>query len=562
MDTLLACTEEMLPMDQDDLVREEKGLDEFDEVFAPEDEEEEQEGNPDDTSSSSSSLSMEYEFENHHQNSQPHMPTSTTSAFTQKDEHVFQSTVEYHEYGYDLDNDAIERSSVDYYHYSDLLLNPAMQNSEKRTSERDQQTGELEGHGEHDTRTPQQRDVMEYHDAMTEQGMPRSQVMMMMMDARFHQVHTDAPELIKFSDQEAWKVIGNGNNFDEYHLDQLQYFLALERHVQPPSDYLTAVQGSIKPWMRQMTVEWMFEVCEYFDLTSDTCVVATHFLDRFLACKEVCKSKLQRYAAACLMIAVKLRETAIPRLNDVVESAGGGFTSMHLKMAERDVLKTLEWNLLVASPHTAFVLLTQHAKLDDEEEAEEEKEKQGSGNGNNGMLEGFEMTRTEFECLRRHTEFFLDLCACEYSVFLRYLPTVITAASMLLSADMIGYPRQYMIDALFELVQFDTVELSQCQRDIQDLFNSTFAEEEEEAETQQIQAKMEQLVALKAKQNSTRSNGSNSDEDRASPTKLNSSCSASPSLQRVLTPTSIIDSQFAFAPIKGASSAFSRRSRR
>ena len=61
----------------------------------------------------------------------------------------------------------------------------------------------------------------------------------------------------------------------------------------PFQDYMTTVQKEINPSMRSILVDWLVEVADEYNLTSETLFLTLNYLDRYLGIKSVKRNQLQ-----------------------------------------------------------------------------------------------------------------------------------------------------------------------------------------------------------------------------------------------------------------------------
>ncbi|XP_046802198.1 putative protein TPRXL [Lucilia cuprina] len=90
---------------------------------------------------------------------------------------------------------------------------------------------------------------------------------------------------------------------------------AEEKRPQPICTYFKTVQMDITPPMRKIVAEWMMEVCAEEKCQEEVVLLALNYMDRFLSTRTVRKTHLQILAAACLLLASKLREPSCRALS-------------------------------------------------------------------------------------------------------------------------------------------------------------------------------------------------------------------------------------------------------
>ena len=92
--------------------------------------------------------------------------------------------------------------------------------------------------------------------------------------------------------------------------------------------------------MREILIDWIMEVCEEFMLKRDTLYITIDLIDRYLANAdyEVPKNELQLIGVASLLIACKIEEVFIPRLNDFSLATDGGYSKSQIMKMEMRIM--------------------------------------------------------------------------------------------------------------------------------------------------------------------------------------------------------------------------------
>jgi len=78
--------------------------------------------------------------------------------------------------------------------------------------------------------------------------------------------------------------------------------------------------------MRSILVDWLVEVHLKFKLVPETLYLVVNLIDRYLAKKEVTRSKLQLVGVTALFIATKYEEIYPPELRDLVYICDRAYT--------------------------------------------------------------------------------------------------------------------------------------------------------------------------------------------------------------------------------------------
>ncbi|EDW17050.2 uncharacterized protein Dmoj_GI14224 [Drosophila mojavensis] len=116
--------------------------------------------------------------------------------------------------------------------------------------------------------------------------------------------------------------------------------------------YFKTVQKDITPAMRKIVAQWMMEVCVEEKCQEEVVLLAITYMDRFLSKKSVRKTHLQILAAACLLLASKLREPSCRALSAelLVFYTDNSICKDDLIKWELYVLSSLGWDLSSVTP--------------------------------------------------------------------------------------------------------------------------------------------------------------------------------------------------------------------
>ena len=110
-------------------------------------------------------------------------------------------------------------------------------------------------------------------------------------------------------------------------------------------DYMEQVQLNILSEHRKVVTDWMLEVCQLQQGSSEVFLSSVHYLDVFLSQISVRAAQLQLLASACLSIAAKLHHPQPPSLTDFVILTDCSITIKELQSMELLVLTKLRWEL-------------------------------------------------------------------------------------------------------------------------------------------------------------------------------------------------------------------------
>jgi G2/mitotic-specific cyclin 2 len=102
--------------------------------------------------------------------------------------------------------------------------------------------------------------------------------------------------------------------------------------------------------MRGILSDWLVQLHTSFRLLPETLFLTVNIIDRFLSARVVSLAKLQLVGITSMFIAAKVEEIIAPSIDDYIERADGTYTKEEMMVAERYVLKTLDWNLSYPNP--------------------------------------------------------------------------------------------------------------------------------------------------------------------------------------------------------------------
>ncbi|XP_038048852.1 G1/S-specific cyclin-D2-like [Patiria miniata] len=228
----------------------------------------------------------------------------------------------------------------------------------------------------------------------------------------------------------------------------LRNLLEAEDKYTPCSDYFgNQFQTDIKPFMRKMVAQWVFEVCEEQQCEEEVFPLAMNYLDRFLAVQRIKRSQFQLLGAACMFLASKLKDTLPLTAEKLIIYTDNSITLDQLLHFELIVLRRLKWDLSAITPHD---FLEQ-------------------------ILHRLPISKECAQRIRRHAQTFIALCATEYS-FARQTPSIIAASSV--GAVVHGsshMPIPKLMDQLHSITKIELDYLISCQERMESLLSDSLA---------------------------------------------------------------------------------------
>ena len=116
-------------------------------------------------------------------------------------------------------------------------------------------------------------------------------------------------------------------------------------NTKPKYGYMKS-QTDINEKMRAILVDWIIEIHDKFHLKSITLYQTIWLIDTYLSLKYIKREDFQLLGLGCLYIACKFREIYYPQLKDCVEATDSAYTKEDILRIEKDILKTINYNLL------------------------------------------------------------------------------------------------------------------------------------------------------------------------------------------------------------------------
>ena len=114
--------------------------------------------------------------------------------------------------------------------------------------------------------------------------------------------------------------------------------------------------GTLSERNREIIVEYVCEVCEYFGSHAETSWASMNYFDRYLcssaAGSKIDTNKVEVIALSCVIFASKFLEMTVPALNDICAIVSHRCTAEHFKESELSILAHLDWQLHVPTPHS------------------------------------------------------------------------------------------------------------------------------------------------------------------------------------------------------------------
>lgn len=208
----------------------------------------------------------------------------------------------------------------------------------------------------------------------------------------------------------------------------LDNLLAVEEQYVLSADYFgNHFQRELRPSMRKLVVDWMFEVCEEQQREEDVFPLSVNYLDRFLSIERISRDKFQLLGATCMFLSSKLLETIPLSSEKLIIYTDNSITLEQLLKFEQLVLTKLKWDLMAITPNAFLEHIFHRLPVDKEQAA----------------------------LLRKHAQTFIVLCATDYN-FAMQPPSLIAASGVAAAANGLRMHIPKVIDLLHRITKIET----------------------------------------------------------------------------------------------------------
>jgi len=138
---------------------------------------------------------------------------------------------------------------------------------------------------------------------------------------------------------------------EDWQPSDLAYLPSLQSQTHPfAASQAFPRHPALSPASRSTLLDWLLTVCSELHLTRSTFHLSLLLCDsHLLLSAPIPQSRYQLLGLACLYIAVKVEESWLPHISEVLYTAGDAFTEKELLEMERRVLISAQWRLPGAS---------------------------------------------------------------------------------------------------------------------------------------------------------------------------------------------------------------------
>ena len=167
----------------------------------------------------------------------------------------------------------------------------------------------------------------------------------------------------KFNNKEEY-IKYNGDYINESYNNLLQEEYTMK--IKPIYGYM-ASQSDINIKMRAILVDWLIEMHDKFNFKSQTLYQTIWLIDTYLSLKYIKRSNFQLLGLGCMYISCKFNEIFYPILKDCIEISDGAYTKEDLLNIEKDILKTINYNVLPPSKEDFYNIIAKAFEFGDKQ---------------------------------------------------------------------------------------------------------------------------------------------------------------------------------------------------
>jgi hypothetical protein len=158
----------------------------------------------------------------------------------------------------------------------------------------------------------------------------------------------------------------NFKNVTDYSDDILQNLIEEEKNKNNINSNYFNYQSEITPNMRSTLIDWLIDINGIFKFKEETLYISIYIIDAYLSKKNFSKNKFQLLGVTSLFIASKLNEIILRRISDYSDATDKTYSIQDIQIMEIEILKTLNFELLVPSPLSFYEIITQKVGIVDD----------------------------------------------------------------------------------------------------------------------------------------------------------------------------------------------------
>jgi cyclin B len=134
----------------------------------------------------------------------------------------------------------------------------------------------------------------------------------------------------------------------------MQFLKSKEKETHKLNNYV-GTHKTVSEQSRAKLIDWLSELHYKYKMFPETIFTVVSLVDQYLSAKEIPLSELQLVGVAALYIAAKFEETyQVPQAKQLVSCCAGQYTTAQILDKEADIIKELNFELIVNSAYKFF----------------------------------------------------------------------------------------------------------------------------------------------------------------------------------------------------------------
>ena len=151
---------------------------------------------------------------------------------------------------------------------------------------------------------------------------------------------------------------------EEYLDDIYEHLKSIETNNLPKENYMESIQNDITERMRLILLDWLIDVHLKFKLLPETLFLTINIIDRYLSIRDINRKYLQLLGICSMFIACKYEEIYWPEIKSFIYMTDNAYEKNQMINMENDILKVLEFNIVIPSSLRFLEIYKQYLKFD------------------------------------------------------------------------------------------------------------------------------------------------------------------------------------------------------
>lgn len=157
------------------------------------------------------------------------------------------------------------------------------------------------------------------------------------------------------------KINFNTQNEEEYIKDIFENLIKEEKNmINIINPNYFEYQKDINQSMRSILIDWLIDVHNKLNFKPETLYMTIYIIDSYLSQKIIQRKRFQLLGVTALLISTKFNEVYSRRLIDYVFITDNAYTIEDIKIMEKEISKTLNFNFLIPSALSFYEIISKN----------------------------------------------------------------------------------------------------------------------------------------------------------------------------------------------------------